>query len=71
VVVEPRQAFRVIGQIGENISPLDFEKAVRNVLGVDELNGVDRLGFGDEDGTAQPIEIPARHQAHGLFSFVC
>src|SRR5262245_61704468 len=32
---------------------------------MDENDLVDRLAAGDEDGTGQPVEVTAGHQAHG------
>jgi hypothetical protein len=68
MVIEPLGAPGVVGKIGQDIPIPNRETLIRDILRVNELDGVDILGFGNENRTAQTIQVPTREQTHHILS---
>jgi hypothetical protein len=50
-MIEPCKTIGVVRKIGEDVLLLDVKETIRNVLGVNELNGVNALRLRNENGT--------------------
>jgi hypothetical protein len=68
MMVEPFETSGMIGEVGQNISRLNLELIVGDVLGVDELDPVEPFRVVDEHSAGEPVQVASRNQPHSHVS---
>ena len=66
--LEPFCTTLSVGNVGQYVAFFDLETFNRDSLWMDELNGVDGLDLGDEDGRAQPVHRSVSHKSHWILA---
>ena len=64
MVVEPLAAGGVVGEVGDDVAARDGELPLRHLLRVHELDGLDLLAGGDEEGAGEPVEVAPGDESH-------
>ena len=66
VVVEGDRHAGIVGQVGRDVVFREFDLAVLDVLGVDELDLVDHIELAEHHCAGESVEVAARNKSHFL-----
>src|SRR5262249_23325857 len=64
VMIEPKSAVGVKGQIGDDIATAHFHQSILHEFGLDEKVRVDVLEFSDQRAADEPVKISSSNQSH-------